>query len=155
MSLTKVEYLTRLAHLAAGLKDRQPSNEDLDAFRELIMSRPNDLRRRLLGANVERRRQLDEVQRRALDSLDVAPDLLGPLGELRYEPAHSNLIARFLSTPLEPMLAPLLLQSFLRLVGCSEMVLDLNQALPKSQAGRGGRNADLRSRGGDSEARTT
>jgi serine/threonine-protein kinase len=33
--------------------------------------------------------------------------------------------------------------------------LALNQALPKSQAGRGGRNADLRSRGGDSEARTT
>src|SRR5262249_39650750 len=33
--------------------------------------------------------------------------------------------------------------------------LGLNQALPKSQAGRGGRNADPRSRGGDSEAWAT
>jgi hypothetical protein len=33
--------------------------------------------------------------------------------------------------------------------------LGLNQALPKSQAGREGRNADPRSRGDDSEAWTT
>jgi hypothetical protein len=82
MSVTKAEYLKRLAHLASALGDASgPSEPDLETFRRLIMSRPNDLRRRLLGANVERRRQLDEVQRYALDSLDVAPDLLEEIHE--------------------------------------------------------------------------
>jgi hypothetical protein len=81
------------------------------------MARPDDLRRKLLGANAQRRRRLEATQRGALDALDTTPDLLSPLGELRYEPSHSRLIARFMEGAQGSALAPKLLAAFLHLLG--------------------------------------
>ena len=101
--VSKIEYLRTLASKGAGLgATTAPSDADLTFFRDHIMARPDDLRRRLLGANVQRRRQLDAGQRRALDVLETTPDLLSPLAELRYEPSHSRLIAHFLDAGAEP-----------------------------------------------------
>lgn len=116
--LTKIGYLKRLVEFGVALGATPgPNDADLQLFRERIMARPDDLRRRLLGANVQRRKCLEGRQRRALNVLDVAPDLLGPLGELRYEPSHSRLIARFMQARAEPSLAPALLRAFLTVVG--------------------------------------
>lgn len=116
--LQKLDYLKQLAAKAAKLAAAPGvSAADLDLFRERVMARPDDLRRRLLGANVQRRRLLDAEQRKALDVLETTPDLLGPLGELRYEPSHSRLVARFLNFVAEPALAPALLRAFLALIG--------------------------------------
>lgn len=123
--LSKIDYLKQLAAKAAVLEPaRGPSDADLQLFRDRIMARPDDLRRKLLGANVQRRRSLASDQRRALDMLDATPDLLGPLGELRYEPAHSRLVARFLKTAAEPILAPLLLRAFLMFVGAPQTAVE-------------------------------
>lgn len=113
-----LEYLRRLSSLAASLGPAVgPGPGDLQLFRDLIMKRPDDLRRKLLGANVQRRRALGAEQRQALEILNVTPDLLSPLNELRYEPSHSRLVSRFLSEKHEPTLGPKLLRAFLRLVG--------------------------------------
>ncbi len=115
--IAKIDYLKTLAQMAARLgKVGSPSDADLQLFRERIMARPDDLRRRLLGANVQRRRVLDAAQRQALDVLDTTPDLLGPVGELRYEPSHSRLVARFLSPTAEPLVAKSTLPAFLNLL---------------------------------------
>lgn len=116
----RVEYLKKLAQMGSRLAAPRARNADLARFVTQIMDRPNDLRWRLLGANVHRRRALDAQQRRALDTLDTTPDLLGPLGELRYEPSHSRLIARFLDATSEPEVAPSLLAEFLALIGKPE-----------------------------------
>jgi hypothetical protein len=123
--LSEIDYLRRLVAMATALEPaRGPSDADLELFRDRVMARPDDLRRKLLGANVQRRRSLASDQRRALDMLDATPDLLGPLGELRYEPAHSRLVARFLGMAAEPILAPQLLHAFLTFVGAPQTAVD-------------------------------
>ncbi|MFG6468413.1 PD-(D/E)XK nuclease family protein [Pelomonas baiyunensis] len=85
----------------------------LDLFRQLVMARENDLRWRMLGANVQRKSELSSVQRSALLSLEVEPDLLGPMRELRYEPIHTKLLAYHLDPVNGSELAPQLLEAFL------------------------------------------
>ena len=95
------DYLKRLALMASSLAVVAGPNEpDLQLFRDRIMAKPDDLRRRLLGANVQRRRLLQWGAKQALVALESTPDLLSPLDELRYEPSHSRLIARFLDPRL-------------------------------------------------------
>lgn len=102
-------YLQKVAALMKARVGNDPGVRGLQLFRDRIIARPNDLRRRLLGDNAMRVRELDAAARRCLDSLGVSPDLLGPLGELRYEPTHSRLVAHFLNPLVEPALAPPLL----------------------------------------------
>lgn len=116
--INRAGFAHRFAELARKLLDQSdPSTRDLGLFRERIMARPDDLRRRLLGANIQRRRTLSREARSALESLDVHPDLLSPIGELRYEPTHSRLIARFVNPRVEPVLALRLLRVLLDLAG--------------------------------------
>jgi hypothetical protein len=121
--LDRTQYLKELAAkvLAAKLGPAAGADAaDLELFRKQIIARPDDLRRKLLGANVQRRRLLEATQRRALDLLDVTPDLLGPLGLLRYEGSHSRLVARFVDATTEPLLAAALLPAVLALVGADK-----------------------------------
>ena len=91
-----VKFYKALAAKADLLGRGWPDSPAANDFRRLVMARPEDIRRRMLGANVQRRRRLATLQRNALDALSVAPDLLSPLSELRYEPSHSRLIAWFM-----------------------------------------------------------
>jgi hypothetical protein len=121
----QIEYLKTLAKMASSLDaSRSATAADLECFRAWCIKRPDDLRRRLLGANVVRRRDLEGTQRRGLDVLDCTPDLLGPLGELRYEPSHSRLIARFMDVTLDSLVAPALLREFLKLGGADPALAD-------------------------------
>jgi PD-(D/E)XK nuclease superfamily len=122
---TRLQYLRSLARLAGDLKAVEgPTDPELDAFRRLVMERPDDLRRRLLGANVQRLRGLPRQQRLALRALEVWPDLLSPLEELRYEPSHSRLLGYFLDPRRCPYLAGPLLRAFLELAECPGETLE-------------------------------
>lgn len=115
--MSRVEFLKQLAVKTEGLPiEEAPTSPDLNAFRRLIMDRPDDLRRKLLGANALRRRTLSPEQRRLLDNLDVEPDLLAPIDELRYEPTHTRLVEYFLSMGREARLPQKLVRDFLELV---------------------------------------
>ena len=112
-----IDYLRQLAQRAQNVQAPAPVGaEDLNLFRRLVMARPEDLRRRLLGANVQRLRELDRDQRAALRALEVSPDLLSPLGELRYEPAHSRLLGYFMDRRRVPGLAEPLLGEMLAMI---------------------------------------
>lgn len=112
-----IDYLRQLAKRAKDLQSLVPvAAEDLDLFRTLVMAKPEDLRRRLLGANVLRLRGLERSQRAALRALEVSPDLLSPLGEQRYEPAHSRLLGYFMDRRRVPGLAQHLLREMLALI---------------------------------------
>lgn len=112
-----IDYLRQLAQRAQNVQAPAPVGaEDLNLFRRLVMARPEDLRRRLLGANVQRLRGLDRDQRAALRALEVSPDLLSPLGELRYEPAHSRLLGYFMDRRRVPGLAEPLLGEMLAMI---------------------------------------
>lgn len=89
-----------------------------------MMSDPEHLRRTLLGANVMRLRRLSSLQRAALDVLGVAPDLMGPLAERRYEPSHTQALAYLMSPVHGFPLATELLRSFLELAGVGQQQLD-------------------------------
>jgi len=112
-----INYLRQLAHLAQNVGAAvSVDDNDLNMFRRLVMDRPDDLRRRLLGANLQRLRGLDRNQRAALRALEVAPDLLSPLGDLRYEPAHSRLLGYFMDRRRVPGLADRLLLEVLAMI---------------------------------------
>lgn len=119
--LTRIEYLREIARLAPRrpLAPEGRIGEALDAFRRIVMARPNDIRNRLLGSNVQLLKELPGYQRRALRALEVWPDLLSPIGELRYEPSHSRLLAYFMGGGRVPELAGDLLREFLELAGCT------------------------------------
>ncbi|WP_437611915.1 PD-(D/E)XK nuclease family protein [Sorangium sp. So ce834] len=120
-----VDYLRELARRAISVEaPAAVVDEDLDLFRRLVMERPEDLRRRLLGANVQRLRALDREQRAALRTLEVSPDLLSPLGELRYEPAHSRLLGYFLDRRRVPGLAEPLLEAVLAMIEAPTEAVD-------------------------------
>lgn len=89
----------------------------LALFRRLVMANPDALRHRLLGFNAARRRRLTRRSRLAIDSLSVEPDLLGPINELRYEPAHTQILAHLMDPHRSPALAGSLLAAFLSLAG--------------------------------------
>lgn len=115
--LSETDFLKMLAAKAALLpRDGAQADAELDGFRQLIMARPDDLRRKLLGTNALRRRTLSTRQRDLLDALDVEPDLLGPIGELRYEPTHTRLVEYFLRQSRDGLLPGHLLRAFLVLV---------------------------------------
>lgn len=114
--LTRLQFLQQLATKARGLQaDGEVPAADLESFKRLIMDRPDDLRRKLLGANALRRRALTADQRRLLDSLDVDPDLLAPIGELRYEPTHTRLVEYFLTLGRDGLLPSGIVRDFLEL----------------------------------------
>jgi len=92
----------------------------LQYFRENILPDPDMIRRKILGANVLRLRKLRPDQRAMRQVLDVTPDLLGPLRELRYEPTHSRLIAFFLDANLCPALGQRCLDAFLRRINVDD-----------------------------------
>jgi hypothetical protein len=120
-----VDYLRELARRAVAVPAPDPVGDaDLNLFRRLVMERPEDLRRRLLGANVQRLRALDREQRAALRTLEVSPDLLSPLGELRYEPAHSRLLGYFLDRRRVPGLAEPLLEAVLAMIDVPAEAVD-------------------------------
>lgn len=120
--LSPHDYVRELARLASSLKEPAAAEDGLDLFRQRVMARENDLRWRMLGANVQRRSLLNSVQRNALLSLEVEPDLLGPMGESRYEPIHTKLLAYHLDPVKGSELAPLLLKVLLAVVAeqCQE-----------------------------------
>jgi hypothetical protein len=120
-----IDYLHELARRAPAVEAPAPVvDQELDLFRRLVMARPEDLRRRLLGANVQRLRGLDREQRAALHALEVLPDLLSPLGELRYEPAHSRLLGYFLDRRRVPGLAEPLLEAMLAMIEAPAEAVD-------------------------------
>jgi hypothetical protein len=120
-----IDYLRELARRGAAVgAPAHVADDDLVLFRRLVMQRPEDLRRRLLGANVQRLRALDREQRAALRTLEVSPDLLSPLGELRYEPAHSRLLGYFLDRRRVAGLADLLLEATLAMIDAPTEAID-------------------------------
>lgn len=120
-----LDYLRELARRASTLEAPAPVvDQDLDLFRRLVMARPEDLRRRLFGANFQRLRDLDREQRASLRTLEISPDLLSPLGELRYEPAHSRLLGYFLDRRRLPGLAEPLLEAMLDMIEAPAEVVD-------------------------------
>jgi hypothetical protein len=119
------DYLRELIARSSILETRPVAiDDDLRLFRRLVMDRPDDLRRRLLGANLLRFRALGREQRAALRILEVSPDLLSPLGELRYEPAHSRLLGYFLDRGRIGDLAGPLLKAMLALIEAPIEALD-------------------------------
>lgn len=120
-----IDYLRELVRRSAEVEAPAPVvDEDLVLFRRLVMERPEDLRRRLLGANVQRLRALDREQRAALRTLEISPDLLSPLGELRYEPAHSRLLGFFLDRRRVAGLAEHLLEAMLAMIDAPTEAID-------------------------------
>jgi hypothetical protein len=79
------------------------------------MTDPDGVRRRLLGHNALRRRKLGREARMAIEAMSVEPDLLGPIGELRYEPAHTQVLAHLMDPRRSPVVGPPLLRAFLEL----------------------------------------
>lgn len=137
--LSPHDYLRELARLASSLKPPVAAAEEeegLELFRQRVMVRANDLRWRMLGANVQRRSLLTSVQRGAVHSLELEPDLLGPMGESRYEPIHTKLLAYHLNPLNGSELAPLLLKALLAVVAerCQERGLAQPSYLPGSKA---------------------
>lgn len=122
----RLDYFRALAQLAAVLETAPASTDrDLDLFRQLIMARPDDMRRRLLGSSLQRLRALSLTRRRAIQTLGITPDLLSPIGEMRYEPSHSRLLAYLMNPRRGSELAPLLLRRFLERIEMPEAALDL------------------------------
>mgnify|MGYP000980169684 CR=1 FL=1 len=120
-----IDYLRQLAQRAQNVQASAPvEDEELDLFCRLVMARPEELRRRLSGANFQRLRGLDRDQRAALRVLEVSPDLLSPLGELRYEPAHTRLLGYFMDRRRVPGLAEALLGEMLVLIDAPAEVAD-------------------------------
>lgn len=117
--MDRLEYFRRMAALGARLPDRAIDVGDLEYFRDTLMRDPDHIRRVLFGANILRRQRLSDVRRSWSRALDVRPDLLSPLAELRYEPSFTRLMAHHLS-PHGSSLGPRLLGSFLRLIGVPE-----------------------------------
>jgi hypothetical protein len=67
-----IDYLRELVRRSADVEAPAPVvDEDLVLFRRLVMERPEDLRRRLLGANVQRLRALDREQLGELRTFDI------------------------------------------------------------------------------------
>lgn len=127
-ALTRLEYLRSLAHRSARIPEvAGPPESDLNLFRRLVIEHPEDLRKRLLDANVARRRALPSHQERALRALEVWPDLLSPISDLRYEPSHSRLLAFQMNGNRNPKLARHLLRSFLELAECPPERLELEE----------------------------
>lgn len=97
----------------------QPNGADdpvaIDAFRRLVINDPDALRRRILGFNALRWKRLPVESRRALEVLGGTPDLLGPLGCLRHEPSHTQVLAHILDPARSPDIAPSLLRALLLL----------------------------------------
>ncbi len=91
------------------------SGKGLRKFRELVMTDPDGLRRRLLGHNALRRRKLAREARMAIEAVSVEPDLLSPIGELRYEPSHTQVLAHLMDPRRSPVVGPPLLRAFLEL----------------------------------------
>lgn len=105
--MERLDFYRQLAALATGLtEDHAETDADgLEIFRTRIMSRPDDLRRRVLGENLLRKKALGAGQRRMLRNLDVVPDLLTPLGLLRSEVAHCKFLEHQLSDAEHPEIA--------------------------------------------------
>jgi hypothetical protein len=113
--MNKLEFLRKLAGLGKKLPKRQDDTKGLTHFRNIFMRDADHIRRTLFGANVLRRQRLDHARRRLLRILDVHPDLLSPIAELRYEPSYTRLLAYHFD-PHRTSLAPRLLEAFLRLL---------------------------------------
>lgn len=120
--MSNLEYLKQLAQRAQRLVGPRPT-AGLDYFRSKIIANPDGIRRKLFGANALRLRELGIGRRSYAATLDVRPDLLSPLGELRYEPAHTKLIGYFLDAKLSGSLASSCLDSFLRLINVTDEVV--------------------------------
>jgi hypothetical protein len=140
--MEKLEYFRRLSEFGAALPGRSIATADLDYFCDHIIKNPDHIRRLVFGANILRRQRLDDKQRAWLRTLDVHPDLLSPLNELRYEPSYTRLLGYFLDQH-RSILSPHLLDSFLQVVGVSiapseygEVRIECEYALPSDTAGR-------------------
>jgi hypothetical protein len=128
---SRVQFYRDLARLAAHLEARQADDRDseLELFHRRIMAGDgSNLRKKLLGANVLRLRKLEPMQRRALDVLAISPDLLSPLGDLRYEPAHTQVLAFLMSPRRGFPLATKFLATFLGLANVGDECERLNLA---------------------------
>ncbi len=123
---TRLDYFRELARLAAALETvSAPTDRDLELFRRLIMARPDDMRSRLLGSSLLRLRTLTPTCRRAIQTLSITPDLLSPIGETRYEPSHSRLLAYLMNPRRGSELAPTLLRRFLERIEMPDAALDI------------------------------
>ncbi len=122
----RIDFFRELARRAASLPS-QPildATEKLNSFRRLFIERPDEFRRRMRDANNRTRSALSPRERVALGALDALPDLLGPQEDLHHEPTHSRLIAFFMNPSQSPEVGLSLLRAFLKLVGCTEALLD-------------------------------
>lgn len=122
--MLNLEYLKELAHRSRRLVDPHPT-VGLDYFRSEIIANPDGIRRKLLGANALRLKELGIGRRTTAAVLDVRPDLLSPLGELRYEPAHSKLIGYFVDASWSNGLGSACRDSLLRLINVKDEVVEV------------------------------
>jgi hypothetical protein len=81
------------------------------------MPRPADLRHLLLGAVTAEIRALPPGQAAALRVFEAAPDMLGLIGDARYEPTHTRILAALMSRETCPSVADALLSAFLTACG--------------------------------------
>ncbi len=130
MYASNLEYLKELARRARGLPAtvlpaEAPGNAGLAYFRRVIIENPDVLRRKVLGANALRLKNLGATRRACSRVLDTSPDLLSPLGELRYEPSHTKLIGYFLSSRHQKKLAHRCTDALLRLLNIKDEVLEV------------------------------
>ena len=114
----RTAYISKLVGLAAKLKTADDAEDDsaLTAFRTVLKPNARDIMWRVAGATLERRRSLPSTSRQALHVLEVAPDLLGPLGCARTEVAHSGALAFFLDPTAAGDLGTACLEAFVGLV---------------------------------------
>lgn len=122
--LTRLEYCRALARRMSAWAPQPAAvlatDSALDGFRRLVMARPQRLRFRLLGANVDRLRSLPPSEREALRVLEIEPDLLSPMGRHRSETVYASVLAHHLDPAEAPGIAPAFLRVFLRSIGCDE-----------------------------------
>jgi hypothetical protein len=135
---TRLDFYRELASRAKGLSAPQSplDKPKLEYFRDRILTDPDRIRRMVLGANALRLRQFTQRQRDMLEVLECSPDLLGPIGLMRYEPSHT-LVLGYLMTPERGFpLSTQLLRAFLELVNVDDGILDeldLTKAVAKPE----------------------
>ncbi|AKT40377.1 uncharacterized protein CMC5_045300 [Chondromyces crocatus] len=121
------DYVKELARL--GARVRIDETEGLNLFRTHVMAKADELRARMKQANETRRAALSPPQREALRALEVTPDLLGPMGETRYEPIHTKLLTYHLDPTEGSELAPKLLTAFIDLIAEACRERDLGEPM--------------------------
>jgi len=127
-SALDLEPLVRLGQALLGADARL-----LRAFVEYFVDDPNRLRWQLLGQSALRRRQLSPIQRRALDIMGHAPDLLGPMRGRFDERLHTEVIAWALNPRTEALGGRPLKRLLLR-VNLLRAALGIDEPLPLSVA---------------------